>query len=236
ECVLKGVSFTARAGQTTAIVGGTGSGKSTVIKLVERFHDATEGAVLLDGVDVRDMTLHQLRSQLGYAPQQAFLFSGTIRSNIAYSDEDMPFERVEHAASMAQALEFVMQREEGFDAPVSQGGSNVSGGQRQRLSIARALATNARAFLFDDSFSALDYKTDAALRAALADQLAGRTVLIVAQRIATVMNAHHIVVLDEGRVVGQGTHDQLMRTCDEYREIAFSQLSEKELGVTRHGR
>ena len=161
ECVLEHVSFVAEAGKTTAIVGSTGSGKSTVVKLVERFYDVTAGSVTLDGVDVRDLTQRELRSQLGYVPQKAFLFSGTIASNVAYADEGMPRSRVEEAADIAQATEFVSAKEEGFDAPVSQGGTNVSGGQRQRLAIARALATDARAYLFDDSFSALDYKTDA---------------------------------------------------------------------------
>ncbi len=229
ECVLEHVSFTAEAGKTTAIVGSTGSGKSTIIKLVERFYDVTEGSVTLDGVDVRDLTQRELRSQLGYVPQKAFLFSGTVASNVAYSDADMPRERMQQAVDIAQAAEFVAAKDEGWDAPVSQGGTNVSGGQRQRLAIARALATPARAYLFDDSFSALDYKTDAALRQELHAQLAGKTSLIVAQRISTVLHADRIVVLDEGRVAGMGTHDELMQSCDEYREIALSQLSEEEL-------
>ena len=191
--------------------------------------NVTEGSVTLDGVDVRDLTQHELRGQLGYVPQKAFLFSGTVATNVAYANEGMPRERMEEAVDIAQASEFVASKEEGWDAPVSQGGTNVSGGQRQRLAIARALATDARAYLFDDSFSALDYKTDAALRQELHARLSGKTVVIVAQRISTVLHADCIVVLDEGRVAGVGTHDELMKTCEEYREIALSQLSEEEL-------
>ena len=215
ECVLEHIDFTAEPGKTTALIGSTGSGKSTVIKLIERFYDVTEGSVTIDGVDVRDVTQQALREQLGYVPQKAFLFSGTIESNVAFD--------------IAQASEFVASKEEGLGTRVSQGGSNVSGGQRQRLAIARALATEARAYLFDDSFSALDYKTDAALRQELHTRLGGKTVVIVAQRISTVLHADRIVVLDDGRIVGQGTHEELMETCEEYREIAMSQLSEAEL-------
>ena len=229
ECVLEHIDFTAEPGKTTAIIGSTGSGKSTVIKLIERFYDVTCGSVTVDGVDVRDVSQQALREQLGYVPQKAFLFSGTIESNVAYANEDMPKERVEEAIDIAQASELVSSKEEGLEAPVSQGGTNVSGGQRQRLAIARALATEARAYLFDDSFSALDYKTDAALRQELHTRLGGKTVVIVAQRISTVLHADRIVVLDEGRIVGQGTHEELMETCEEYREIAMSQLSEEEL-------
>lgn len=232
EYALRDVSFTAEPGTTLAIVGPTGSGKSTIMKLAERFYDVTEGAVLVDGVDVRDMRQADVRATFGYVPQKAFLFSGTIDSNVAYVDEGMPEARVQRALQVAQASAFVDARAEGVEAPISQGGTNVSGGQRQRLAIARALATDARAFLFDDSFSALDYKTDAQVRAALREQVEGVTCIIVAQRIATVMTAERIVVLDEGRVVGQGTHEQLMRTCSEYREIALSQLSETELGLS----
>lgn len=228
DCVLEHVDFTAKPGQTTAIIGSTGSGKSTVIKLVERFADVSEGSITIDGIDIRDLSLHALRSQLGYVPQKAFLFSGTVEENVDYAADELNAERVRAAAEIAQA-DFVDDLDEGFKTEISQGGTNVSGGQRQRLAIARALATDARAFLFDDSFSALDYKTDAALRHALAEQLGGKTQIIVAQRISTVLHADQIVVLDEGRVVGCGTHAELMDACEPYREIALSQLSEEEL-------
>ena len=229
EPVLKNVSFVAEPGKTTAIIGSTGSGKSTVIKLIERFYDVTSGAVLLDGVDVRRFAQRDLRAQLGYVPQKAFLFSGTVRSNVAYADESMDAEQVALACDIAQASEFVESRPEGLEAEVSQGGSNVSGGQRQRLSIARALACDARVLLFDDSFSALDYKTDARLREGLAKHLGSKTVIIVAQRIATVLSADRIVVLENGCMVGCGTHEELMASCETYQEIALSQLSEEEL-------
>lgn len=228
DCVLEHVDFTAKPGQTTAIIGSTGSGKSTVIKLVERFADVSEGSITIDGIDIRDLSLHALRGQLGYVPQKAFLFSGTVEENVDYAADELNAERVRAAAEIAQA-DFVDDMDEGFKTEISQGGTNVSGGQRQRLAIARALATDARAFLFDDSFSALDYKTDAALRHALAEQLGGKTQIIVAQRISTVLHADQIVVLDEGRVVGCGTHVELMDACEPYREIALSQLSEEEL-------
>ncbi len=229
ECVLEDVSFTCEPGKITAIIGSTGSGKSTVLKLAERFHDVTSGRITVDGVDVRDVSQHALRAQLGYVPQAAFLFSGTIASNVGYGVDDADENRIRAAADVAQASEFIAERPEGLATPISQGGTNVSGGQRQRLAIARALATDARAYLFDDSFSALDYKTDAALRHELSSRLGGKTVIIVAQRISTVLNADQIVVLDDGRVVGTGTHEQLMESCQEYREIAMSQLSEEEL-------
>lgn len=229
ENVLEDIDFVAEPGKTTAIIGSTGSGKSTILKLIERFYDVTGGSVTIDGVDVRDLSQHDLRAQLGYAPQHAFLFAGTIGSNIGYGAKDASDDALLQAADIAQATEFIETQDEGIDSFVTQGGGNVSGGQRQRLSIARALATDARAYLFDDSFSALDYKTDAALRRALHSRMGGKTVIIVAQRIATIMHADKIVVLDEGRVAGMGTHDQLMQSCDLYREIAYSQLSEKEL-------
>lgn len=232
EAALSHVSFVAEPGTTLAVIGSTGSGKSTLIKLIERFYDASEGRVTIDGIDVRELSQHALRSQIGYVPQQAFLFSGTIGSAIAYADPTMDVERIEKAADIAQASEFIAEREQGMDTPISQGGTNVSGGQRQRLAIARAIASDARVLLFDDSFSALDYKTDAALRRALRTELAGRTLIIVAQRISTVLDADEIVVLDEGRMVGRGTHAELLRTCEEYREIAQSQLSEEELAAS----
>lgn len=229
ENVLEDIDFVAEPGKTTAIIGSTGSGKSTILKLIERFYDVTGGSVTIDGVDVRDISQHDLHAQFGYAPQHAFLFAGTIGSNIGYGAKDASDDALLQAADIAQATEFIETQDEGIDSFIIQGGGNVSGGQRQRLSIARALATDARAYLFDDSFSALDYKTDAALRRALHSRMGGKTVIIVAQRIATIMHADKIVVLDEGRVTGMGTHDQLMQSCDLYREIAYSQLSEKEL-------
>lgn len=229
ENVLDHVDFTCKPGKITAIIGSTGSGKSTIVKLVLRFYDVSQGSVTIDGVDVRDVSQHALRGQLGYVPQKAFLFSGTISSNIAYGVEGADDERIRRAADIAQASEFIGEKPEGFESPIAQGGTNISGGQRQRLAIARALATDARVFLFDDSFSALDYKTDAALRRELGARLGGKTVIIVAQRISTVLSADQIVVLDEGRVVGKGTHAELMDSCEEYREIAMSQLSEEEL-------
>ena len=227
--VLEHIDFTAEPGQTTAIIGPTGSGKSSIMKLIERFYDVADGAVRVGGIDVRDMRQSELRSELGYVPQKAFLFSGTIESTIAYSDDEMGEERVRAAADIAQASEFIDAKEDGLATPISQGGTNVSGGQRQRLSIARALATDARVLLFDDSFSALDYATDAKLRHALAQNAAGKTVIVVAQRISTVLNADKIVVLEEGKMVGCGTHRQLLETCPTYREIVESQLSEEEL-------
>ena len=229
ENVLDHVSFCAPAGKTTAIIGSTGSGKSTIIRLIERFYDVNEGSIVLDGIDIRHLSHTALRSSCGYVPQKAFLFSGTIESNVGYGVDNLAPARRDQALSIAQAADFVAEKPEGVLEPIAQGGTNVSGGQRQRLAIARALATDARAYLFDDSFSALDYKTDAKLRHDLQTQLAGRTVVIVAQRISTIMNADTIVVLDEGRVVGQGTHEQLLEGCETYREIALSQLSEEEL-------
>ena len=235
EPVLRDISFTAPPGKTTAIIGATGSGKTTMLKLIERFYDATQGTVSVGGVDVRSLSQHDLRSLIGYVPQKAFLFSGTIEETISYGAKGAGEEELRHAADIAQATEFIESKEEGFASQLSQGGTNVSGGQRQRLSIARALATDAPVLLFDDSFSALDYATDAHLRAALATEAAGKTVIVVAQRISTVLSADQILVLDEGQLVGCGTHSQLMESCRTYREIAESQLSEEELegGVAR---
>ncbi|MBQ9069261.1 MAG: ABC transporter ATP-binding protein, partial [Eggerthellaceae bacterium] len=229
EPVLSNVSFSVPEGSTTAIVGATGSGKSTILKLMLRLYDVTEGRVCLDGIDVRELSQNALHRQIGDVPQKSFLFGGSVASNIAYSDPAMPMERIRDAARIAQATEFVDSFEGGYDAAISQGGTNVSGGQRQRLAIARVLATDARAFLFDDSFSALDYATDAALRDSLDRELAGKTRVVVAQRISTIRDSDNIVVVDGGRVVGQGTHGELLDTCAVYREIAASQLSDAEL-------
>lgn len=227
--VLEHVSFTARPGQTTAFIGSTGSGKSTLINLIPRFYDVTGGRVLVDGVDVRDIPQKELRDHIGYVPQKGLLFSGTIATNLRYGDEDAPDELLQQSADIAQATEFISELEKGFDTEISQGGTNVSGGQRQRLSIARALVKKAPIYIFDDTFSALDFKTDARLRQALKGYTENATVFIVAQRVSTIMHAEQIVVLDEGRVVGIGTHRELLQNCETYREIAQSQLSKEEL-------
>ena len=224
DAVLSDISFTARPGETTAFIGSTGSGKTTLVNLIPRFFDVTEGSITIDGVDIRDMKQHELREMIGYVPQKGMLFSGDIKSNIAYGAEDKSFENIKRAAEVAQAEDFIMEKEEGFDAPVAQGGTNVSGGQKQRLSIARALAKKAPIYIFDDSFSALDFKTDAALRKELKKSAGESTLLIVAQRISTIADADQIIVLNEGRIAGKGTHKELMQTCGVYREIASSQL------------
>lgn len=229
EDVLHDIDFTARPGETTAFIGSTGSGKSTIASLVPRFYDVTEGRITIDGTDIRDMQLHSLRSQLGYVPQKAVLFSGTIDSNLRYADKDATDEEILSGAQIAQAMEFIDSRPEGFDTPIAQGGSNVSGGQKQRLSIARALVKKPQIYIFDDSFSALDFKTDSALRAALRKETGGSTVILIAQRISTIMDAEQIIVLEAGKIVGKGTHEQLMKSCEVYREIALSQLSREEL-------
>ncbi len=228
---LKNISFTAYPGQTFAVVGGTGCGKSTLLRLLERFYDPTDGQILLDGTDIRDMTLHSLREKMGYVPQKGVLFSGTIGSNIAFGTQTLSDAQRDKAAEVAQASEFISSKPDGFDSNIAQGGTNVSGGQKQRLSIARAIAVQPKIYLFDDSFSALDYKTDAVLRAALRKEVADATVIIVAQRLSTVLHAEQILVLDEGRAVGLGTHEELLRTCPVYRNIAASQLSAAELGL-----
>lgn len=235
EDALEHISFTAKPGQTTAIIGSTGCGKSTLLNLIPRFYDVSEGSVTIDGVDVRDMSQAQLHDQLGYVPQKGVLFSGTIDSNLKFGGDHITDADVRGAAEIAQAAEFISAKPEGYNAPIAQGGSNVSGGQKQRLSIARAIAKHPRIYLFDDSFSALDYKTDVALRRALKAQTDNATVIIVAQRISTVLHANQILVLDEGRIVGKGTHAQLMESCPEYQEIARSQLSQKELNLQKEG-
>lgn len=227
--VLQHISFVAKPGETTAFIGSTGSGKSTLVNLVPRFYDVTEGSITLDGVDLRDMTQSHLRDQIGYVPQKGLLFSGTIASNLRYGDENADDALLQQAADIAQATEFISTKPEGFETLISQGGANVSGGQKQRLSIARALVKQAAVYIFDDSFSALDFKTDAALRHALHDVTRQSTVFLVAQRISTIMNAEQIIVLDDGKMVGRGTHRELMENCAAYREIALSQLSKEEL-------
>ncbi len=227
--VISNVNFTAKPGQTTAFIGSTGSGKSTLINLIPRFYDVTGGQILINGVDIRDITQHELRQKIGYVPQKGILFSGTIESNLKYGNESVGEEDIRTAAEIAQAMDFISEKEEGFKSDISQGGTNVSGGQKQRLSIARALVKKPEIFIFDDSFSALDFKTDAALRRALKEKTENATVLVVAQRISTVMAADQILVLDEGQVVGIGTHRELMENCDVYKQIALSQLSKEEL-------
>jgi ATP-binding cassette subfamily B protein len=225
EDALHDISFTAQPGQTTAIIGSTGSGKSTVINLIPRFYDVTDGAILMDGVDIRRVTQHDLRNKIGYISQKNTLFSGTVESNLRYADENASEEALQSAIQIAQAAEFVTSQPEGMAMEISQGGANVSGGQKQRLSIARALVKKPPIYIFDDSFSALDFKTDAALRQALKKETGDSTLLIVTQRVSTIKNAELIIVLDEGRIVGQGNHAALMKTCDIYKEIAVSQLS-----------
>lgn len=229
ENVLTDIDFTARQGETTAIIGPTGCGKSTLIKLIPRFFDATEGRITISGKDIKGITLESLRDEIGYVPQKGILFSGTVADNIRWGDEEATDEEVRLAAQIAQATEFIDERPEGFDREVSQGGANVSGGQKQRLAIARAVVKKPQIMIFDDSFSALDMKTDVTLRRALAEHTAGSTRIIVAQRVGTIMHAEQIIVLDEGRIVGKGTHSELMKTCEIYRETALSQLSEAAL-------
>ena len=231
--VISGVNFTTHAGQMLGIIGSTGSGKSTLVQLIPRLYDVTGGSISLDGIDVRDMTLSELRRRIGYIPQQGRLFSGTVESNLKFAGDMVSDEDMHQAARIAQAEDFIAEREGGYDSPISQGGSNVSGGQRQRLAIARALAKKPEVVVFDDSFSALDYKTDARLREELAKNVTDAALVVVAQRIATIMHADQIIVLDDGHVVGTGTHEELLRSCPAYLEIAQSQLSAEELGLTQ---
>ena len=227
--VIENISFTAKPGQTTAFIGSTGSGKSTLVNLIPRFYDVTAGSITFDGIDIRDITQHELRSKIGFVPQKGVLFSGDIASNLRYGKRDASDSEIAEAAKVAQAEDFINSKLEKYESPIAQGGTNVSGGQKQRLCIARALAKKAPVYIFDDSFSALDFKTDAALRKALKKYTGDSTVLIVAQRISTIMDAEQIIVLDEGKMVGKGTHKELMQSCPTYREIASSQLNEEEL-------
>jgi ATP-binding cassette, subfamily B, multidrug efflux pump len=229
EPAISNISFVAKPGEITSIIGGTGSGKSTLISLIPRFYDIQSGSILVDGVDVRDMTQKDLRAKIGFVPQTAVLFSGTIADNIRYGKDDASDEEIRHAAETAQAKEFIAEMKDGYDSVIAQGGTNISGGQKQRLSIARALIRKPEIYIFDDSFSALDFKTDARLRAALKKETVESTVIIVAQRVSTVMDADRIIVLDNGSIVGMGTHKELMNTCEVYREIVSSQLSEEEI-------
>lgn len=229
ENVLTDITFKAKKGDTIAVIGSTGSGKSTLVNLIPRFYDVTEGCVKIDGVDVRDMTQKDLRDRLGYVPQKGVLFSGTVDSNIRYGKTEISKDKVKKAAEVAQATEFIEAKPKQYESPIAQGGSNVSGGQKQRLSIARAIAKEPEIFIFDDSFSALDFKTDSALRKALKEYTKDATTVIVAQRISTILHADQIIVLDEGKMAGIGTHKELMEGCEVYRQIAMSQLSEEEL-------
>lgn len=231
EDVLSNISFTARPGETTAFIGSTGSGKSTLINLIPRFYDAIDGEILIDGTNIKEVSQKELREKIGYVPQKGILFSGTIESNIKYGKENVTKEEIIKASEIAQAIEFINTKPETFNTEISQGGANVSGGQKQRLSIARALAKKPEIFIFDDSFSALDFKTDAALRKALKSEISASTIIMVAQRISTIMNADKIIVLDEGEIVGTGTHKELMENCEVYKQIALSQLSKEELSA-----
>lgn len=227
--VLENISFKAKTGETTAFIGSTGSGKSTLINLIPRFYDVSSGVILIDGVDVRDYKLEDLYNKIAYVPQKGVLFSGTVESNIKYGMPEASLEELKKSAQISQSEEFISKLEEGFEAPIAQGGANISGGQKQRLSIARALIKKSDIFIFDDSFSALDFKTDSSLREALKNETKDKTVLIVAQRISTILNAEKIIVLDDGKIVGMGTHRELFKNCPVYNEIACSQLSESEL-------
>ena len=232
ENVLENISFEAKPGQTTAIIGSTGCGKSTLVQLLPRFYDVTEGSITIDGQDIRDLTMESVRQNIGFVPQKGILFSGTIASNIRFGAPDASDENVKLAAEIAQASDFIEEKEHGYDSAVAQGGGNVSGGQKQRLAIARAIARKPKILIFDDSFSALDFKTDVAVRKALGEHVNDSTVFIVAQRVSTILSADQILVLDEGTIVGKGTHKELMQTCEEYRQIAESQLSPSEIAAS----
>ena len=229
EDVLQNISFKAMPGTTTAFIGSTGSGKSTLINLIPRFFDVTGGKILVDGVNIKDVKLKDLKAKIGYVPQKGVLFSGTIATNIRLGNDNLSDDEMKKVSKIAQALDFIEEKEDGFDSPISQGGNNVSGGQKQRLAIARAIALDPDIYIFDDSFSALDYKTDALLRASLDKYTKNSTILIVAQRISTIMHADQIIVLDQGEMVGIGTHKELLKNCEVYREIAYSQLRKEEL-------
>lgn len=226
---ISNISFSAKPGEVTAIIGGTGSGKSTLINMIPRFYDVTSGSVLVDGIDVREMSQESIRAKIGFVPQKTVLFSGTIAENIKYGKDDASMEEIKNAAEVAQATDFINGMDDGYEHLIAQGGTNVSGGQKQRLSIARALVRKPEIYIFDDSFSALDFKTDAKLRAALKKETVKSTVILVAQRVATVMDADRIIVLDEGQIAGIGTHKELLNSCKVYSEIVSSQLSEEEL-------
>ena len=231
EDVLSDIDFVAEPGKTTAIIGSTGCGKSTLVNLIPRLYDVTGGSITMDGIDIRKLAMAELREEIGFVPQKGVLFSGTIASNLRFGKDDATDEQIREAAEIAQASDFIAEKKEGYDSAIAQGGSNVSGGQKQRLAIARAIAKQPQVFIFDDSFSALDLKTDASLRRALAKKVADKTVIIVAQRISTILHADQILVLNDGRIVGKGTHEELLRGCETYREIARSQMSAKELGM-----
>jgi len=231
EAAITDIDFTANPGQTTAIIGSTGCGKSTIVNLIPRLYDVTEGSITLDGTDIRELSMKNLRQQIGFVPQKGVLFSGTIASNLRLGNKDASDADVRQAAQIAQAEDFIEEKSEKYDAPIAQGGTNVSGGQKQRLAIARAIAKHPKIFVFDDSFSALDYKTDVVLRRALKKETKDATTLIVAQRISTILHAEQILVLDDGKIVGKGTHEELLKSCEVYQQIAKSQLSAKELGL-----
>ena len=229
--LLHDIDFEALPGTTTAIIGSTGCGKSTLVNLIPRLYDVTDGSIEIDGKDIRKISMEELRSEIGFVPQKGVLFSGTIASNLRFGKDDASDEQIQRAAQIAQAEDFIEEKEEKYDSPIAQGGSNVSGGQKQRLAIARAIAKDPKIFIFDDSFSALDMKTDAALRKALGENVKDSTVIIVAQRISTILHAEQILVLDDGEIVGRGTHKELLAGCEVYQQIAKSQLSAKELGL-----